>query len=372
MSNVLIVSSRVDYHARAVAWGLKQHGASVCFFDTTHFGGQDMDATFCINSDGVKLTIDDLTSFDAIYYRRAYSARAGDAVPKPLRKFIELEQNTFWRWILMTASKNEKCFWMDDPGRVRIAECKMLQLQVACDVGLKVPRTMISADPKAIRSFARTLMRSLVYKPLTGHFWIESGQPKFQTQAAIINDLDALDNASISACPGIYQELVDKVGDIRSVVVGNKVFSVLFRSSGDASEHGIDCRHQILLGAATSEPFEMPSQIEDLLLQITCKFGLTYSSADFALCGDGSVYFLELNPVGQFGFVEQLAPALPILDSIVSQLAQRRIDYSNVRARVSLLDFNDSEDAKSLLHEIGGSNSEALCPSFIATELCDT
>ena len=371
MSNILIISSRLDYHARAVAWGLMQYGSSVWFFDTTKFSGQDMDVAFCINSDGVKLTIADVTTFDSVYNRRTYPARADDTVAKPLRKFIELEQNAFCKWVLLASSKNDNCFWMDDPDKVRTAENKMLQLQLAHDIGMKVPRTMISSNPKALRSFARGLKRSLVYKPLTGHFWMESGKPKFQTQAAVINDVEALDDTSISACPGIYQELVDKVGDVRSVVVGNKVFSALFLSNKDNSEHTIDCRQQILLGTAAAQAFELPADVKNLLLHVTNKFGLTYSSADFALCDNGALYFLELNPIGQFGFVEQLVPTLTILDSVVAQLAQCRLDYMNAQPRISLLDYHYSEDAKILLNEIESSNSEALRPSFIATELND-
>jgi hypothetical protein len=43
--------------------------------------------------------------------------------------------------------------WISDPGATRIAENKLLQLEVARRAGLPTPRTIVSTDPDTIRRF---------------------------------------------------------------------------------------------------------------------------------------------------------------------------------------------------------------------------
>src|SRR3546814_9540578 len=43
--------------------------------------------------------------------------------------------------------------------------------------------------------------------------------------------------------------------------------------------------------------------------------------------GKGEAHFLEVNQAGQFLFVEEMAPQLPLLQAMCAMLAQGRTDY---------------------------------------------
>lgn len=369
MYKVLIISSRLDFHSRAVAWALKKHGANVAFFDTTSFSGEDMDAAFNINSACANFEIGEISDYDAVYNRRSYPAKATNEMPAPLRKFVEAEQNAFCRWMLSALPHHHNGICVDPPDRVKFAENKALQLVFAQRASLMIPETIISSSPSRIRRFSLDHPRGVVYKPLTGHFWTRAGIPIYQTQTAVIRDISDLSDASISACPGIYQELIDKVGDIRAIVIGNRVFSALITPSGRLVADEVDHRHSLFLGEFEAEEFRLPPEVENGLLDLTRNFGLSYSAADFALDRHGKVWFLELNPAGQFGYVEQIVPSLRILDALVKLLLRCDPVQALDLQTLTLGDYENTSDAASFLSEAESSDSQALRPNFVVSEL---
>ena len=369
MYKVLIISSRLDFHSRAVAWALEKHGANVVFFDTTSFSGEDMEAAFNINSVCANFEIGAITDFDAIYNRRSYPAKATSEMPAPLRKFVESEHNAFCRWMLSALPHHHNGICVDPPDRVKFAENKALQLVSAHRANLMIPETIISSSPRRIRQFSLDHPRGVVYKPLTGHFWTRAGIPRYQTQTAAIRDISVLSDASISACPGIYQEMIDKVGDIRAVVIGNRVFSALITPSGRLATDEVDHRRYLFLGDFEAKEFRLPPEVEKGLLDVTRSFGLSYSAADFALDKNGRLHFLELNPAGQFGYVEQIVPSLRILDALVKLLLRRDpVETENLPA-LTLSDYESTSDAADFLSEAESSDSQALRPNFVVSEL---
>ncbi|EQD41035.1 hypothetical protein B1B_14702, partial [mine drainage metagenome] len=169
--------------------------------------------------------------------------------------------------------------------------------------------------------------------------------------------------------PGIYQELIDKVGDVRSVVIGNRVFSALITPRASLTADEVDHRHYLSLGDFDAKEFRLPPEVEMALLGVTRNFGLCYSAADFALDKNGELYFLELNPAGQFGYVEQIVPSMRILDALVQLLLQRGPVRSDDLPVLTLSEYESTSDAADFFVEAESSDSQALRPNFIVSEL---
>lgn len=76
-----------------------------------------------------------------------------------------------------------------------------------------------------------------------------------------------------------------------------------------------------------NEPYELPEPIATAAIELTHGFGLNYSSIDFIVTPQGDHVFLELNPNGQFLWLEFEA-GLPLssrmADLLCSPLAQPR------------------------------------------------
>ena len=52
-------------------------------------------------------------------------------------------------------------------------------------------------------------------------------------------------------------------------------------------------------------PYQLDEELEEKLKQLMTASGLNTGSIDIMKGTDGNYYFLEINPVGQFGFVSE-------------------------------------------------------------------
>ncbi|WP_425276746.1 hypothetical protein [Streptomyces bauhiniae] len=69
------------------------------------------------------------------------------------------------------------------------------------------------------------------------------------------------------------------------------------------------------------EPMNLPSRMEEALIAHLEHFGLVSGSFDLALTRDGDLHWLELNPNGQWGWLEE-ETGLPIAAAFADVLAQ--------------------------------------------------
>ena len=68
------------------------------------------------------------------------------------------------------------------------------------------------------------------------------------------------------------------------------------------------------------EPISLPPEVETSLLALTGRLGLSFAAADFVVTADDQHYFVDLNPGGQWGWIQE-ATGLPIAGAIAAQLA---------------------------------------------------
>ena len=66
-------------------------------------------------------------------------------------------------------------------------------------------------------------------------------------------------------------------------------------------------------------PIELPGTLADKCRMLTTHFGLSFSAIDLVLDPDGDYVFLEMNPNGQWAWLEQRA-GHPIRDAIIDFL----------------------------------------------------
>jgi glutathione synthase/RimK-type ligase-like ATP-grasp enzyme len=67
------------------------------------------------------------------------------------------------------------------------------------------------------------------------------------------------------------------------------------------------------------KPYNLPQSVEEKLLKLMEHFGLNYGALDLILTPDGRHVFLEVNPVGEFFWLER-CPGLPISKAIANIL----------------------------------------------------
>jgi hypothetical protein len=186
------------------------------------------------------------------------------------------------------------CRYVNHPADISRADFKATQLQVAAQVGFKVPATLISNDPDVIRKFV-TEHESTIYKSFRGAPPTQDGHvAAIWTQRVTQQDLD--DSLSVTA--HLFQEEVRKVADARVTVIGRTAFA----SRVTTPDGALDWRSGDW-DALVYDAIDVPEPIKDALRAYLDHFGLAFGAFDFALEVCGSWTFIECNPNGQWGWL---------------------------------------------------------------------
>lgn len=261
----------------------------------------------------------DWSQIGAVWYRRpqAFSFSAGLGAEEREFAFHECTAVTQGMW------RSFDAFWVNHPDRIRIAESKPLQLALAGRLGFAVPRTAFTNDPAEVRALWEACDGAIVYKSMTQGVLGRSAQKSVYTNRVTPDHLaraDLLRNA-----PGLFQEEIPKAADLRITIVGDRLFPIEIRSQTD-----VDARVDWRRGAVPNMahvPCALPGAIERACLALNRALGLHYSAIDMVLTPAGEHVFLEINPSGQFGWIESVT-GLPIIETLADLLldgAKRRL-----------------------------------------------
>jgi glutathione synthase/RimK-type ligase-like ATP-grasp enzyme len=207
-----------------------------------------------------------------------------------------------------------KVLWINHPHCHARANSKAAQLSVALQVGLEIPPTVVTNDPKSARDFIAGIAGDTVYKAHSQSLNVEPGKALY-TGLMTQKELVKLDLIRVS--PGIFQKFVAKAYEVRATVVGSRVFSGRINSQA-SDETRIDWRHKPF--EIDEEPIKLPDDIESKIHALMKVFGLVYGAFDFIVTPEGRHVFLEVNPAGQYLWVEAKTK-LPITSALVDELS---------------------------------------------------
>jgi MvdD family ATP-grasp ribosomal peptide maturase len=327
---VLIITHSEDNESVArVAEAIARKGGRMIRFDTDRYptdvrltayygprgasGSRDDERLTLTNEQGEF----DLREVESIWHRRInLGAHLPSALDKQLRHASIGEASAAAHGMLASL----QCFRMDHLHHIRHAENKQLQLQVARELGLDIPRTLTTNDPDVARDFATNCEGGVVTKMLSSFAIYDEGKELVVfTNAVQLEDL--VDLSGLSLCPATFQELVPKSLEIRATVVGHRVMSAAIDSQvSQRATH--DWRRDGLRMLDEWRPHQLPLEVEQKILRLMDYFSLNYGAIDIILTPDGKHVFLELNPCGEFFWLER-SPGLPISDAIADVLLGR-------------------------------------------------
>jgi glutathione synthase/RimK-type ligase-like ATP-grasp enzyme len=114
--------------------------------------------------------------------------------------------------------------------------------------------------------------------------------------------LDEIESARLS--PTIYQALIPKRYDVRVTIVGEQVFAAAIDSQSDPAA-ALDWR-------LTDNPalphhtITLPDRLVRQLRHLMDSLGLTFGAIDLIQTPDGEFVFLEVNPSGQWLWLDSM------------------------------------------------------------------
>ena len=248
----------------------------------------------------------------SVWYRRVRAPARPLGMQEGVYEFCLQES----RAALLGSISGYQTRWMSHPADVWRAELKPYQLQLAQEIGLRVPKTLITNDPSLIRKAFHTFGPMIVKPSRSGYAVVDGQARSIYTSRLLAEHLEYVDEARLS--PSIYQELIPKRYDIRATVVGTDVFAAAIHSQTDPAAL-VDWRHTENPDLPHT-PIQLPAKVRESVLALMTKLGLSFGAVDLVETPDGEFIFLEVNPNGQWLWIDDQLQ-LGITNAIVDWLA---------------------------------------------------
>ena len=246
-----------------------------------------------------------LEAGDAVWLRQPEQPAHSPAMPNSGRHSGGQEYIPFFNsvaYLLETADLRIRC--VNRYSASCLIRNKAVQLQLARACGLRIPETLMSNSPEAVRSFFES-RNSAICKPFSAHIWQQQGSEDLAvtgTFALSSEDLPA--DEVLTYAPAIYQQRVAKQFDVRTVLMGQNMYSYSVRTATNT----LDWRHDAIRGNIDVQPIATPSDVEKGILDFATRTGVCFGSLDFAVDGNGAWWFLEINEQGQFLWMDEFVP----------------------------------------------------------------
>lgn len=302
ITNVLIITNKGDITTDFIVRELKTQG--IPFF---RLNTEEITKTISISFNVEKSefiildqdmnTVYDCMKFTSVYYRRpGIPEFAINGLTKGEEIFMRNEF-TFFLEGLYKVLKN--AIWFSPIYAIREAENKLYQLLLAKKLGFRIPNSIMTTDYKGAFDFYISNSSNCIIKPIKSGLINEPKNDKVVFTSKIEKFPEV--TGSIQNCPSFIQEHIKKRSDIRVTVVGNKIFSTEILSQ-ENEDTIVDWRRgeNVLKHHKTILPAEVEGKCRELVSTLNLKFG----AIDFILDENGNYIFLEINPNGQWAWIE--------------------------------------------------------------------
>jgi hypothetical protein len=311
-----IVTIKNDLHAFAVSKAMEnRHGwkcdviEADCLADTggLNWSPDDANAPGVLpNRDGGSVPV---STLDVVWWRRFFYnqiALPADVSDPTAIDVITGDCRVSAMGVMLSDFRGA---WVSHPDATRRAENKLVQLRAARGAGFRIPKTLVSQNPDRIREFAAALGGRVVVKSLTN--------TNHAALTAAVADTESLrSDRPLRLSPAIYQELIPGTRHLRVHGFGDEFHAALITCKE------LDWRYH--LADATIERYALPAAIQAALSRVMRTLELRMGVFDLKMTPCGEIVWLEVNPQGQFLFIEGLSE-MGITNSLVDFLVREAV-----------------------------------------------
>jgi len=203
---------------------------------------------------------------------------------------IELINNECRGGIFGILNTNFTGRWISTLEATQRASDKVAQLQVASLCGFRIPETLITQTRSEVSEFYNRFSSKVIVKPLVG---IQG--PMLMTR--FLDNPNLLNADAFRVCPSIYQEYISGTRHVRLNCFGD----LSFAASIDSED--LDWRPNLNIPI---RPWPVPDDVHQRVRRVLDDLGLEMGVVDLKETRDGELVWLEVNPQGQFLFLEAL------------------------------------------------------------------
>ncbi|MFT2016097.1 ATP-grasp ribosomal peptide maturase [Streptomyces sp. 796.1] len=316
MPTVLVIAARDDWPTDRVIKALEERQATVFRMDAAEFP-EEVGVAARIDGthpwDGSMLNehhVLALGDVDACYYRAPNPFRFPTGMSDAEQRFAAAQARAGFGGVLTAL----ECRWVNHPSAMSRAEYKPYQLAVARQCGLTIPPTLITNRAVAVKAFARSTPGQVICKPVASPVLIEDDQLK-TVYTHVLDSDDLADLTGIETTAHLFQAWVDKAYEVRLTMVGKRAFAAEIRSTTEAGHTDWRSDYRSL----RYRPIEVPEDVLRKVRSLMQRLHLRFGALDFVVSPSGEWTFLEVNPCGQWDWIQH-ATGHPIAESIAADL----------------------------------------------------
>lgn len=330
MEKILIVTCKNDTHPNSVIELLNKKGIPFFRLNTESLLTDYSFAWCCTENGDVQFTITDDSNgktinnseIHSVWYRRPIA-------PEELKYSYDekvdyhnlKEAKSFYFYLMYYLSD---FYSIGNHFRDKKANSKFVQHQLAGKLGMKMPMMCISNN-KNLLSQAMREYESLIIKPLGDYSIWYDGDNTYQFYATKVQTDELLANKeeSFSQTVNFCENYIEKKYELRITVMGNHVFACKLDSQRQKNDTGkIDWR-QGYENNLVHQMIECPQNISRFCKDYLSHLKLNFGCFDFIVTPEDDYVFLECNPNGQWGWIED-DTAAPMSEALVDCLIHYR------------------------------------------------
>jgi glutathione synthase/RimK-type ligase-like ATP-grasp enzyme len=314
--SVVVITEKFDPHADVLVRTLQARDVPLFRINTGTFNA---DYAVAMTLDGIHVedrfgrSIDFPSGVRSVWHRKPTEPIGPEADPEA-RRFNSGETQEALNFF----SSDARPLWVNNPNDNRFAQRKYPQLCLATELGLRVPKSLITNDVARAAEFFASCPGGVICKSLKESGYERDGET-FHVFTRRVDEAEfAAFKGSIAACPTYFQEYVPKKFELRITVVDRRVFCCQLDSQAH-EETLIDWRKgDVEKMKHTIVP--LPAKVSDALCAMLDRYGLRFGTFDLVLTPDDEYVFLELNPNGQWYWIEMLTGA-PMAEAMAALLS---------------------------------------------------
>lgn len=161
--------------------------------------------------------------------------------------------------------------------------------------GLTIPETIITNCKETLLQFiSNHKYTAIITKPANEVCTIDTDKYRYKTFTKKLNVQQVL-GLPDKFFPSLFQPYINNIADIKSIYCFGRFFSaVCVQTSNKKTDFRSNYANVKTL------PYKLPDEIENYLDRLLKSLDLCICTVDFILSDNGTLFFLEINPFGQF------------------------------------------------------------------------
>lgn len=175
---------------------------------------------------------------------------------------------------------------------------KLIVSDIARNVGLLTPNDYIFSNSESLKKI-NFIDKKYSTKSISGNFILQEADNLFMGYTSILEDYN---NFNDYFFPSFIQDYISKNIELRVFYLNGNIWTMAIHSQLDAKTN-VDFRNYNFEKPNRTIPYDLPKGIKNKIDKLMKELKLNCGSLDMILDLENNYYFIEVNPVGQFGMV---------------------------------------------------------------------